>query len=127
MQLYSLLSFVAPSVFPISKLKTFVECFLQVKGKPITSSPSVTGGTHTSSFLTEDKQVATRLHSVLEPFLLRRTKSEVGHRCYVLSRSLQFLPQVLLDLPVKSEVILYTALSALQKKMYKAILTKDLG
>lgn len=28
--------------------------------------------------------------------------------------------QVLLDLPVKSEVILYTGLSALQKKLYKA-------
>jgi len=35
--------------------------------------------------------------------------------------------QVLLDLPEKSEVILYTGLSALQKKYYKAILTKDLG
>jgi len=31
---------------------------------------------------------------------------------------------VLLDLPGKSEVILYTGLSALQKKYYKAILTK---
>ena len=35
--------------------------------------------------------------------------------------------QVLLDLPMKSEVILYCGLSALQKKYYKAILTKDLG
>lgn len=32
---------------------------------------------------------------------------------------------MLLDLPLKSEVILYTGLSALQKKLYKAILTKD--
>ena len=32
-----------------------------------------------------------------------------------------------MDLPEKSEVILYTGLSALQKKYYKAILTKDLG
>ena len=28
---------------------------------------------------------------------------------------------------MKSEVILYTGLSALQKKCYKAILTKDIG
>lgn len=35
--------------------------------------------------------------------------------------------QVLLDLPVKSDVILYTGLSAMQKKLYKAILTKDTG
>lgn len=35
--------------------------------------------------------------------------------------------QVLLDLPVKSEVILYTGLSALQKKLYKAVLMKDTG
>ena len=28
---------------------------------------------------------------------------------------------------MKSEVILYTGLSTLQKKLYKAILTKDLG
>ena len=35
--------------------------------------------------------------------------------------------EVVLDLPVKSEVILFTGLSALQKKFYKAILTKDLS
>ena len=31
------------------------------------------------------------------------------------------------DLPSKTEVVLYHGLSALQKKFYKAILTKDLG
>lgn len=30
-------------------------------------------------------------------------------------------------MPVKSDVILYTGLSALQKNLYKAILTKDMG
>ena len=44
-----------------------------------------------------------------------------------LQSSLYITIQVLLDLPEKSEVILYTGLSALQKKYYKAILTKDLG
>ena len=50
------------------------------------------------------------LHDMLKPFLLRRVKNEVVK-----------------DLPKKSEVILYHGLSALQKKFYKAILTKDLG
>ncbi|KAL5477821.1 hypothetical protein EMCRGX_G024669 [Ephydatia muelleri] len=57
-----------------------------------------------------DEGVASMLHFVLQPFLLRRVKSEV-----------------LLDLPEKSEVILYTGLSAVQKKLYKAILTKDVS
>ena len=37
------------------------------------------------------------------------------------------MSQVLVDLPAKSEVILYTGLSTVQKKYYKAILMKDLG
>ena len=35
--------------------------------------------------------------------------------------------QVLVDLPAKSEVILYTGPSTVQKKYYQAILMKDLG
>jgi len=47
---------------------------------------------------------------ILEPFILRRLKSDV-----------------LKDLPKKSEVILYHGLSAVQKNYYKAILRKDIG
>lgn len=53
---------------------------------------------------------ATELQSVLEPYLLRRVKSEVA-----------------LDLPKKTELVVYHGMSALQKKYYKALLTKDLG
>ncbi|KAG7276288.1 hypothetical protein CRUP_015611 [Coryphaenoides rupestris] len=53
--------------------------------------------------------LAAELQSVLEPFLLRRVKAEVAS-----------------DLPRKSELLLYHGLSTLQKKYYKAILTKDL-
>ena len=60
--------------------------------------------------LPPDPTVLSRLHSIVEPFLLRRVKSVV-----------------IVDLPVKSEVILFTGLSAMQKKYYKAILTKDLS
>lgn len=54
--------------------------------------------------------LAKELHSLLQPFLLRRVKSEVAA-----------------ELPKKVEVVLYHGMSALQKKYYKAILTKDLG
>lgn len=53
---------------------------------------------------------ATELQSVLEPFLLRRIKSEVA-----------------VDLPKKTELVVYHGMSALQKKYYKAILMRDLG
>lgn len=53
---------------------------------------------------------ANELHKLLQPFLLRRVKSEVAT-----------------DLPKKTEVVIYHGMSALQKKYYKAILMKDLG
>ena len=53
---------------------------------------------------------AAELQSVLEPFLLRRVKSEVA-----------------VDLPKKTELVMYHGMSALQKKYYKAVLMKDLG
>ncbi|XP_068681305.1 chromodomain-helicase-DNA-binding protein 1-like isoform X2 [Montipora foliosa] len=49
------------------------------------------------------------LQKLLSPFLLRRVKSEV-----------------MAHLPKKTEVLLYTGMSDLQKKYYKAILMKDL-
>lgn len=54
--------------------------------------------------------IAKELHSLLQPFLLRRVKSEVA-----------------VELPKKLELVLYHGMSALQKEYYKAILTKDLG
>lgn len=53
---------------------------------------------------------AAELQSILEPFLLRRVKSEVA-----------------VDLPKKTEVVVYHGMSALQKKYYKALLMKDVG
>ncbi|KAK0060448.1 chromodomain-helicase-DNA-binding protein 1-like isoform X1 [Biomphalaria pfeifferi] len=49
------------------------------------------------------------LHQLLAPYLLRRTKD-----------------MVLPDLPEKSDIVLYHGLSSLQKKLYKAILVKDI-
>lgn len=54
--------------------------------------------------------IAAELQSILEPFLLRRVKSQVA-----------------VDLPKKTELVVYHGMSALQKKYYKAVLMKDLG
>jgi len=53
---------------------------------------------------------ADELHRVLQPFLLRRVKAEVAA-----------------ELPKKTELVVFHGLSALQKRYYKAILTRDLG
>ncbi|XP_078362236.1 chromodomain-helicase-DNA-binding protein 1-like isoform X2 [Oculina patagonica] len=50
------------------------------------------------------------LQNILSPFLLRRVKSEV-----------------MAHLPKKAEVLLYTGMSDIQKRYYKAILMKDSG
>ncbi|XP_072016893.1 chromodomain-helicase-DNA-binding protein 1-like [Amphiura filiformis] len=86
-ELYALLSFIAPRVFRPSISDDFVEEYDDISSDKVKND----------------------LHSILLPFLLRRTKSEV-----------------VLDLPKKSEVLLYHGLSALQKKLYKAVLTKDI-
>ncbi|ESP00822.1 hypothetical protein LOTGIDRAFT_238503 [Lottia gigantea] len=62
-----------------------------------------------AKFSSEDNKKLEELHDLLKPYLLRRTKAGV-----------------LKDLPNKSEVVLYHGLSPLQKKLYKALLTKDL-
>lgn len=87
-ELYSLLSFIQPSIFTADDTDTFVSCYSNVQNQP---------------------NLAAELHSILEPFLLRRVKSEVA-----------------LDLPKKTELVMYHGMTALQKKYYKAILMKDL-
>uniref|UniRef100_A0AAQ5X5D9 Chromodomain-helicase-DNA-binding protein 1-like n=1 Tax=Amphiprion ocellaris TaxID=80972 RepID=A0AAQ5X5D9_AMPOC len=87
-ELYSLLSFIQPSVFTADDVDSFVNSYSNVQSQPA---------------------LAAELQSVLEPFLLRRVKSEVA-----------------VDLPKKTELVVYHGMSALQKKYYKAVLTKDL-
>ncbi|XP_029004426.1 chromodomain-helicase-DNA-binding protein 1-like [Betta splendens] len=87
-ELYSLLSFIQPSIFTADGADEFVSSYSDVQNQPA---------------------LATELQSVLEPFLLRRVKSEVA-----------------VDLPKKTELLVYHGMSALQKKYYKAALMKDL-
>ncbi|XP_009996559.1 PREDICTED: chromodomain-helicase-DNA-binding protein 1-like [Chaetura pelagica] len=87
-ELYSLLSLIEPDIFPREEVKEFVEYYQGIE---------------------KESEPAKELHSLLQPFLLRRVKSEVAA-----------------ELPKKVEVVLYHGMSALQRKYYKAILTKDL-
>ncbi|XP_013889366.1 chromodomain-helicase-DNA-binding protein 1-like [Austrofundulus limnaeus] len=87
-ELYSLLSFIQPSIFAAKDTDSFVHSYANVQNQPA---------------------LAAELQSILEPFLLRRVKSEVAA-----------------DLPKKTELVVYHGMSALQKKYYKAFLTKDL-
>ncbi|XP_061540195.1 chromodomain-helicase-DNA-binding protein 1-like [Phycodurus eques] len=86
-ELHSLLSFIQPAVFSADDADGFARSFADVRSQPA---------------------LAAELQSVLEPFLLRRVKSEVA-----------------VDLPKKTEVVVYHGMSALQKKYYKALLMKD--
>lgn len=53
---------------------------------------------------------ASELHDLLKPYLLLRTKEVV-----------------LKDLPKKSDLVMYHGISKVQKKLYKALLTKDIS
>ncbi|XP_006861379.1 PREDICTED: chromodomain-helicase-DNA-binding protein 1-like isoform X1 [Chrysochloris asiatica] len=87
-ELYSLLSFVEPDIFPQEQVDDFVQRYQDIE---------------------KESESASELHKLLQPFLLRRVKSEVAT-----------------ELPKKTEVVIYHGMSALQKKYYKAILMKDL-
>mmetsp|Transcript_26415 Transcript_26415/g.29220 ORF Transcript_26415/g.29220 Transcript_26415/m.29220 type:complete len:1157 (+) Transcript_26415:57-3527(+) len=56
----------------------------------------------------EKNKLIMQLHKILRPFMLRRLKADVEK-----------------SLPPKHETILYTGMSALQKKMYRDILLRD--
>nr|XP_057929759.1 chromodomain-helicase-DNA-binding protein 1-like isoform X2 [Doryrhamphus excisus] len=87
LELYSLLSFIQPAIFSAEDADNFVHSYSDIRSRPT---------------------LAAELQSLLEPFLLRRIKSEVA-----------------VDLPKKSELVVYHGMSALQKKYYKALLMKD--
>jgi SWI/SNF-related matrix-associated actin-dependent regulator of chromatin subfamily A member 5 len=57
----------------------------------------------------EKNRLISQLHKILRPFMLRRLKKEVET-----------------SLPPKHETILYTGMSAMQKKLYRDILIRDI-
>ncbi|KAJ1935095.1 chromatin remodeling complex Adenosinetriphosphatase, partial [Linderina macrospora] len=87
-ELWALLNFLLPDVFGSSDV--FDEWFQKGEG--------------------EQEQVMQQLHKVLQPFLLRRVKSDVEHT---------LLP--------KKEVNLYVGLTPMQRTWYKRILERDIA
>nr|XP_028568103.1 chromodomain-helicase-DNA-binding protein 1-like isoform X1 [Podarcis muralis] len=87
-ELYALLAFIEPATFPKELVEEFVHYYHGIE---------------------RESKVAKELHSLLQPFLLRRVKADVAA-----------------ELPKKEEVVLYHGMSALQRKFYKAVLMKDL-
>lgn len=121
-ELYSLLSLIQPSIFAADDTDNFVNSYSNVQNHPALGiNASLICNTVWIRLLRSSPQFmplstltllfpAAELQSILEPFLLRRVKSEVA-----------------VDLPKKTELVVYHGMSALQKKYYKAVLTKDLG
>ncbi|XP_070597973.1 chromodomain-helicase-DNA-binding protein 1-like isoform X2 [Erythrolamprus reginae] len=87
-ELYSMLAFIEPVIFPKELANEFVSYYHEIE---------------------KDTEKVKELHSLLQPLLLRRVKAEVSE-----------------EIPKKVEVVLYHGMSALQKKLYKALLVKDL-
>jgi SWI/SNF-related matrix-associated actin-dependent regulator of chromatin subfamily A member 5 len=88
-ELWALLNFLVPDIF--SSDEEFTDIF------------------DTDKCLGDDKDLISKLHTVLKPFLLRRLKSDVEKR-----------------LPPKQETKLYVGLTAMQRQWYTKILMKDI-
>ncbi|KAI6649757.1 Chromodomain-helicase-DNA-binding protein 1-like [Oopsacas minuta] len=91
LELYSLLSIIHVDAFPLANIDKFV-------------------GEYKSIIDKDNKDEISELHSLLKPYLLRRTKEEV-----------------LSSLPKCSQVHIYIPISDIQKKIYRAVLYKDLS
>jgi SNF2 family DNA or RNA helicase len=118
-ELFSLLSFVCPHLFTEDLLEPFVSTFGSAKAVAAASknargsarpdasaSGSATGGGGNGG----GGGGTGGLHTIVHPFMLRRTKAEVAS---------------MLPLPPKHELTVAAPLSPLQHKIYKGLLSKD--
>ncbi|CAL7945158.1 unnamed protein product [Xylocopa violacea] len=99
-ELWSLLNFLLPEIF--DDLAVF-ESWFDVKELQYNE------GTKKFLKMEQEKHILASLREILQPFMLRREKSDV---C--------------LDVPPKKEVIVYAPLSELQHDLYKAVLNRDI-
>ncbi|XP_053986505.1 lymphocyte-specific helicase-like isoform X1 [Hylaeus volcanicus] len=99
-ELWSLLNFLLPEIF--DDLAVFESWF---------DAKELEYDEGTKKFLKqeEEKHVLSSLREILQPFMLRREKSDV---C--------------LDVPAKKELIVYAPLTVLQHDLYKAVLNRDI-
>ena len=104
-ELWALLNFVLPKVF--DSAASFDEWFGEPLGVPA-DAPAPGSAPDAAASLTDEEQllVITRLHQVLRPFVLRRTKAEVEA-----------------DLPPAATRVLRCGLSAWQAAWYKQLAT----
>ena len=114
-ELWALLNFLLPSIF--SSVDTFDQwfnkpfaAFRQTSGSA--STKEAAEGEEAPASLSQEEQllIVHRLHEVLRPFVLRRVKD-----------------QVLDQLPEKTERVLRCELSPWQRKLYRAIHTRNLA
>ncbi|WAQ81717.1 hypothetical protein PtA15_2A28 [Puccinia triticina] len=99
-ELWSLLNFILPEVF--DDYSSFEQWF---------DLSSVTAASDSAAALStaQAQHIVTSLHDILKPFLLRRVKSEVET-----------------NLPKKKEYLLTAPLTAQQKELYDAVISRDL-
>nr|CEL64560.1 TPA: SWI2/SNF2 ISWI-like SANT [Neospora caninum Liverpool] len=102
-ELWALLNFLFPSLF--SSSAEFEHLF------DLTGTAGEAGTELTAEQREErNMKIVTRLHRILRPFMLRRVKKEV-----------------LKEMPPKKELLLVVPLSAMQKQLYKDLLTKNVA
>lgn len=99
-ELWSLLNFLLPEIF--DDLAVFESWF---DAKELEHNE----GTKKFLKLEEEKRVLSSLREILQPFMLRREKSDV---C--------------LDIPQKKELVVYAPLTNLQRDLYTAVLNRDI-
>lgn len=101
-ELWALLHFVAPNTF--NDLDLFERWFKGIDWMRLKK------GDDDDEESVKEKELVNKLQELIRPFLLRRR-----------------LNNVILELPPKRELIVYTGLSSMQKKYYKWILTRDVN
>lgn len=99
-ELWSLLNFLLPNIF--NDLDQFQRWF---------DFQAVGGAAGRQEIVAQEQadSIVTKLHGILQPFLLRRLKSDID-----------------LSIPDKKEIILYAPLTTQQKQYYKALLNRTL-
>lgn len=99
-ELWSLLNFILPEIF--DDLKVFESWFdvTRFAGDGVKNEIIAKE---------QEKQIVSKIHQILAPFLLRRTKAEVE-----------------LKLPQKKEVLVHAPLTKLQQEYYTAVLNKTI-
>lgn len=100
-ELWSLLNFILPEIF--DDLKVFESWFdvTRFAGEGVKNEIIAKE---------QEKQIVSKIHQILAPFLLRRTKAEVA-----------------LKLPQKKEVLVHAPLTKLQQEYYTAVLNKTIA